>query len=76
MGLARTSGGFPRPVPRLRELDDFVGKWVAVKDGKVVAAAESSRALVYEVHKLGSRAEGAVVQYVPPPSDSAMVGVG
>lgn len=76
MGVARHHDGFANPVPRLRELDEFIGKWVAVKDGHVVAAAESSKALVYEVHKLGANGKGAVVQFVPPASRSSMVGVG
>lgn len=76
MGLARRHDGFANPAPRLRELDEFIGRWVAVKDGHVVAAAESSKALVYEVHKLGTKGKGAVVQFVPPPSRSSMVGVG
>jgi hypothetical protein len=68
--------GQVEPDRRLRDLDNFVGRWVAVKDGRVVAAADTSRSLVYELHKLGSSARGAVAQYVPPASESAMVGVG
>lgn len=75
MGIARSNPPV-EPIPRPPELDDFVGKWVAIKDGHVVAVAESSRALVYEVHKLGDRGRGAVVQFVAPPSTSFMVGVG
>jgi hypothetical protein len=76
MGIARDGGGRVETVRRLADLDNFVGKWVAVKDGRVIAAAETSRALVYEVHKLGAKGRGAVVQFVPPPSKSLMVGVG
>lgn len=75
MGIARSNPAV-EPIPRPEELDDFVGKWVAIKDGHVVAVAESSRALVYEVHKLGDRGRGAVVQFVAPPSSSFMVGAG
>lgn len=75
MGFARTAAS-GKPEPRPLDLDAWVGKWVAVKDGEVIAQAETSRALVYEVHKLGSRGRGAVAQFVPPVADSAMVGVG
>lgn len=75
MGIARRNTAMD-PVPRPPELDAYSGLWVAVKDGSVVAAAGSSRELVYEVHKLGSRGNGAVAQFVPAPSTSFMVGVG
>ena len=75
VGIARSTPPL-EPVPRPADLDNFIGKWVAVKDGAVVAVADTSRALVYEVHKLGEGARGAVVQYVAPPADSFMVGVG
>lgn len=64
------------PVPRPAELDEFVGRWVAVKDGKVVAAALNARELVPQIHALGEAGHGAVAQYVPYPSDSIMIGVG
>lgn len=76
MGFGRRASGAIQPVMRPRELDDFVGQWVAVKSGRVIAAAASSRALVYEVRKLGSAGEGAVAQFVPPPDSAYMVGVG
>lgn len=75
MGVARVSKPLP-PVPRPASLEPFVGMWVALKDDQVLAAAKTSRELVYEVHKLGDRGRGAVVQYVSPPSSSFMVGVG
>jgi len=66
------------PERRLPELDQWAGLWVAVKDGKVVAAASSSVELVHELHKLRpvGAGKGAVAQYVPKPSDSVMIGVG
>ena len=64
------------PEKRLPDLDRWVGCWVAVKDGKVVAAAHNSRDLVPELRRLGPAAEGAVAQFVTPPSDEYMVGVG
>jgi helix-turn-helix protein len=64
------------PERRLADLDAWVGCWVAVKDGRVIAAASNSRDLVPELRKLGPEAEGAVAQFVTPPSDEIMVGVG
>lgn len=64
------------PERRLAELDRWAGCWVAVKDGKVIAAAPNSRELVPELRRLGPAAEGAVAQYVTPPSDAIMIGVG
>lgn len=64
------------PEPRNPALKDWEGCWVAVKDGKVIAAAHSSRELVPELRKQGSKAHGAVAQYVPYPSDDIVVGVG
>ncbi len=66
----------PEVVRRPSELDEFFGKWVAVKGDSVIAAAESSQALAYELRKLGSRASGAVVSYVAEPSSAVMVGLG
>jgi hypothetical protein len=57
-------------------LDEFVGKWVAVKDGRVVACANNARELVPMLHELGERGRGAVAQYVPYPSEAVMIGVG
>jgi len=64
------------PERRLADLDAWIGCWVAVKDGQVIAAAHNSRDLVPELRKLGPEAEGAVAQFVTPPSDEIMVGVG
>lgn len=64
------------PERRPAELREFVGQWVAVKDGHVVAAAHTARELVPRLHALGARGRGAVAQYVPYPSDSVMIGVG
>lgn len=75
MGIAR-SGGHLEPIPRPSDLDNFEGSWVAVLDGVVVAQAPSSRALVYEVRKLGKRYQDAVAQYVPRIESSYMVGMG
>jgi hypothetical protein len=50
--------------------------WVAVKDGKVIAAAYNSRELVPKLAEMGPAGRGAVAQYVPPRSDTIVVGVG
>lgn len=62
------------PVRQPPELHEFRGKWVAVKDGRVVAAANSSLELVSEVRR--QLLKGAVAQYVPEPSDTITIGVG
>lgn len=64
------------PEPRPAELSEFVGRWVAVKDGKVIAAAFNARDLVPQLHAMGEAGRGAVAQFVPLPSDSIMIGVG
>ncbi len=64
------------PEPRPAELAEFVGRWVAVKNGKVIAAAFNARELVPQLHAMGEAGRGAVAQYVPHPSDSIMIGVG
>jgi hypothetical protein len=63
--------------PRPKELDDFVGKWVAVIDGEVVTAADSSHQLALQLHDMDHRRRaGVVVEYVRPSTDSYIVGVG
>ncbi len=72
----RGMGTRSRPEARLAELNSYVGKWVAVKDGQVVACAHNARELVPALHALGERGRGAVAQYVPYPNDAIMIGVG
>jgi hypothetical protein len=77
MGRRRQTGRI-EPERRLAELDNWVGLWVAVKDGKVIAAAPTSLELVDALHKLRpvGVGRGAVAQYVPQPTDEIMIGVG
>jgi hypothetical protein len=77
MGRARRTEPM-EPERRLPELDNWVGLWVAVKDGKVIAAASTSLELVDALHKLRpvGVGKGAVAQYVPRPTDEIMIGVG
>lgn len=73
MGISRAS--YPRqPVPHMPELEEHRGKWVAVKDGEVVAVANSSKDLAYELKRRGIRR--AISQYVPEPSPNLRVGLG
>lgn len=72
----------PRKVPRVEPvrrdpgLDHWVGMWVAVKDGRVIAAAYNSRDLVPKVIEMGPAGKGAVAQFVPQPTDDIVIGVG
>lgn len=78
-GMAKSRRREPmEPERRLPELDNWVGLWVAVKDGKVIAAAPTSLELVDALHKLRpvGAGRGAVAQYVPEPTDYVMIGVG
>jgi hypothetical protein len=50
---------------------------VAIKDGQVIHVADSSAALAYALKKLGSRADGAVTEFVRPgQEDTYAVGAG
>lgn len=63
-----------KAVPHMPELDEHQGKWVAVKDGAVVAVADSSTALAYDLRTRGIKR--AVAQYVSRPSEGVRVGLG
>ena len=73
MGLSRRVPAL-EPIRHLDALDDYVGDWVAVRDGKVVAAAKSSVKLAYELHHRDIR--GATIQFVEPPTTAERVGLG
>jgi uncharacterized NAD-dependent epimerase/dehydratase family protein len=75
MGPARRNRHV-EPERTLPGLDQWAGLWVAVKDGKVIAAASNSRDLVPKVRELGDAGHGAVAQYVPPHTDDIVIGVG
>lgn len=65
------------PVPRPAEFDDFVGRWVAVVDGRVIAAEDTSHRLALRLHDMDHRRRRkVVVEYVRPTADSYIVGVG
>ena len=64
------------PIHRDPELDQYAGLWVAVKDGRVIAAAHNSHELVRMVIESGPKGAGAVAQFVPHRQDSIVIGVG
>jgi hypothetical protein len=64
------------PERRPEGIDRWAGLWVAVLDGKVIAAEESSLNLVATVRRMGPSAAGAVAQYVPRRTDDIVIGVG
>jgi len=74
-GMRRPDGvdGLERQRP---DIERWAGLWIAVKDGEVIAAEETSRALVATVLSMGARGHGAVAQFVPQPTDSIVIGVG
>jgi Family of unknown function (DUF5678) len=75
MGIAR-SGPRIEAAKRPAVLDDFPGQWVALKDGRVIAHSPDPRTVVREMRRMGTSAEGAVLQRAPRPSDAVAVGLG
>jgi hypothetical protein len=79
-GWARTRGTAERkplePERQLPDLERWEGLWVAIKNGKVIAAAHNSRELVPQLVEMGEAGRGAVAQYVPRRSDTVAIGVG
>ncbi|HWL36830.1 MAG TPA: DUF5678 domain-containing protein [Frankiaceae bacterium] len=65
------------PVPQSPSLEPFRGQWVAVANGKVVAAGKDSRELAFRLSKLpDSVRRAAVMQKVHKPSSEILVGMG
>jgi hypothetical protein len=65
------------PLPRPSELDQYAGLWVAVVDGMVVAAEETSHRLALTLDRMDHRKRRrAVVEYVHPTADSYIVFTG
>ncbi len=71
---SRRMPGKLKPVPYPRELEGLEGKWVAVVDNNVLAAAETSRDLVAEMRR--RHITGATVRYVAPAEEGYKVGLG
>ncbi len=65
-----------RPLPHLRELDKYEGRWVALRHGHVLVDASTSTELALKLRTLPDKGHGAVMQYVQPEADSYIVGVG
>ena len=65
------------PLPRPSNLEQYVGMWVAVIDGEVVAAETTSRALAYRLHQMDHvKRRRAVMEYVRPASAAYIIGAG
>ncbi len=76
MAIARRSEGRRGPAQPPEGLDRYEGLWVAVQGGRVIAAAATTRELVYSLAKIGPRAKGATLQRVPRRADGLVVGMG
>jgi len=64
-------------VPRPAELDRYENLWVALIDGVVEAAEETSHKLALKLYEMDpKRRERAIVEFVRPTSDSYIVGAG
>ncbi|MGI8628110.1 MAG: DUF5678 domain-containing protein [Geodermatophilaceae bacterium] len=57
-------------------LDGYVGEWVALKDGRVIAHSPSSREVVRLMRKMGGEAHGAVLQRAARETEALAVGLG
>jgi len=75
-GMGRHSPRRVEPERRPAGIDRWAGLWVAVKDGKVIAEAQTSRELVPRLRSMGPAGEGAVAQFVPERTDDIVIGVG
>lgn len=76
MAIARRPERRLAPIEATIGLEKYEGLWIAVKDERVVAAAETTRELVYALAKIGPSAEGATMQRVPKPENGLLVGLG
>ncbi len=64
-------------VPRPAEFDRYENLWVALIDGVVAAAEETSHKLAMKLYDMDpKRRERAIVEFVRPTSDSYIVGAG
>jgi hypothetical protein len=64
-------------VPRPAELDSYENLWVALIDGVVAAAEETSHKLALKLYEMDpKRRERAIVEFVRPTADSYIVGAG
>jgi hypothetical protein len=63
-----------RPVADSETLRDFGGKWVAIRDGQVIAAFETFDAVYEYLHS--KREVGATILRVPAENEPELVGFG
>lgn len=65
------------PTPSAEGLDTYANLWVAVVDGKVAQAAETSHELATRLHALPDQVRRrAIIQFVRPVADSYIIGIG
>lgn len=65
-----------QPVKHDSQLDAYLGEWVAVKSGRVIAHSKDSREVVRELRKLPDKGRGAVLQRVASSAEPLAVGLG
>lgn len=67
-----------RPLDLAGSLRGFEGRWVAVKDGDVIAAAETMDRLLLTLHESqrGASVQNATVLRVPAEHEAELVGLG
>jgi Family of unknown function (DUF5678) len=75
MSVGRRPQREVRPLVHLTELDRYEGRWVAVREGHVVADADSSASLARALREAGEL-RGTVMQFVQPEAQAFIVGVG
>lgn len=72
------SGSTHEPVELAGSLRGFEGRWVAVKDGEVVAAAETMDRLILTLQESqrGENVRNATILRVPAEHEAELVGLG
>lgn len=74
MPVGRRPQKHVEPELYLDELDRYAGRWVAVKNDRVVLDAPTSTALARSLKQ--ANIHGATAQYVSPPTEGYRVGLG
>jgi hypothetical protein len=70
-------GGKRAVGPARPDLSSYEGLWVAILDGQVIDAGETSHTLALRLREMDHRKRhGAVVEFVRPTVDSYIVGAG
>lgn len=78
VGRRDTVSGTHEPVELAGSLRGFEGRWVAVKDGEVVAAAETMDRLILTLQESqrGESVRNATILRVPAEHEAELVGLG